>query len=347
MDLLLLSLGTTRGLRVADGAFADLAERAGASVAVSGVRIGLTGRLRRAYPAIDLVEAAAARRALATAIRRHDPRAVVLSATTTALLAPPLDRPYAVRLDSPASFNRPGRRNAVVHALERRRLAGARLVLPLSRAAAAVLPAGSADAVVVPTPVVPAGPTDGVRDRLAVGYTPDPKAKGLDLLARAWGAAAVPGAKLAVFGVSPERGREFLARRDVPEPEGLEWRGMAPEADFRGALRRARAFVVAARWEDFGMAQLEALADGALLVTAPSAGAYEALAMARELDPELVAGRVEPDELAACVRHAFEIDEDRATAYRAASAARLERFRPERIVETIRREVLPALLGGR
>ena len=100
-----------------------MARAAGATVEVAGVRVGAARRLQRFYPAIDLVEAVAARRAAATALRRHDPRAVVVSTTTAAMLAPLGDRPYAVRLDAPAVLNRPGRRNAIQHALERRRLA--------------------------------------------------------------------------------------------------------------------------------------------------------------------------------------------------------------------------------
>ena len=87
-DLLLLSLGTTRGLRAADESFAEMARAAGASVEVVGVRVGATRRLQRFYPAIDLVQAVAARRAAATALARHDPRAVVVSTTTAALMAP-------------------------------------------------------------------------------------------------------------------------------------------------------------------------------------------------------------------------------------------------------------------
>jgi len=62
-DLLQISLGTTRGLRIADGWFAQLAGQAGVTVETVGVRVGETRRLRRAYPVTDVVEALAARRA--------------------------------------------------------------------------------------------------------------------------------------------------------------------------------------------------------------------------------------------------------------------------------------------
>jgi hypothetical protein len=47
-------------------------------------------------------------------------------------------------------------------------------------------------------------------------------------------------------------------------------------------------FVCAPRREDYGIAQLEALADGCLLVSTPAPGPYAALPIARALDPRLV-----------------------------------------------------------
>jgi hypothetical protein len=159
VDVLLVSLGTTRGLRIADAQFAAMVERAGSSVAVVGTRIGATDRLRRGYPVNDLVEAIAARRSLHAGLRRHRPRAAVLSTTTAAMLAGEPGIPFAVWLDSPARLNRPGRRNAPLHLLERRQLARARLVLPHSTPAFAVLPAGAARAVMI-SPARPGhGPT--------------------------------------------------------------------------------------------------------------------------------------------------------------------------------------------
>jgi glycosyltransferase involved in cell wall biosynthesis len=342
-DILLLSLGTTRGLRAADAIFADMLRTAGATVAVARVRIGATGRLRRFYPAVDLVEAVAARRAAESALRRHDPRAVIVSTTTAALMAE-LDRPYAVRLDSPAILNRPGRRNGIQHALERRRLAEARLVLPMSRAAEAALPAGSAPSVVVPMPIAASG-AGGPRERIAVAFTPDPKAKGLDVLGEAWGQAGIPDARLLVFGMEGERGRSFLARHAIPVPARLEWQGTVSREEFRAALRRAHVHVTSARWEDWGQAQLEALADGALLATTPAGGPYEALAFARELDPRLVAGTVNAEALAEAIRAAFAVTEAEAGRYRTAAAGFLEPFRDQAIQAVVERRVLPALLG--
>jgi hypothetical protein len=359
-DILLVSLGTTLGWRVADRLFLEQLDRAGASTAAVRVRFGWTGRLRRGYPANDLVEMLAARRALQAALRTHRPRAVVISTTTAAMLAPRFGVPYAVRLDAPARLNRPGARNAALRPLERRALARARLVLPWSGAAREALPAGAAPAAVVPPPVEPSArpqaapegdaPATGereARERLAVAYVPDPKAKGLDVLIAGWAAAGLDGARLGVYGVDPGWARSHLRRRGVSEPAGVEWQGMVPATDFRAALRRALVFASGARWEEFGQAPLEALADGALLATVPSEGPFEALALARELEPALVARSHAPADLAAALRAAFELPNERAREYRVRAGELLRPYRRESIQETVTREVVPALLGGR
>jgi hypothetical protein len=318
---------------------------AGVDVAPVSVRIGASGGLRRAYPVTDLVEAVAARRALAASIERHSPRALIISTTTAAMLADPRGLPYAVRLDAPARMNRPGLQNAALHALERRSLSRARLVLPFSRAAAAALPAGAAPAVVVPAPVTPSGEPPHGRDRLAVAYTPDVKAKGLDIVCGAWAAAAIRDARLEVFGVEREAALAHLRRTGTPLADGVEFRGKTSPQEFRAALRRCRAYLGGARWEDFGQAPLEALADGALVVTVPSGGPFEALALARELAPELVADTIAAEPLAAALRAAFEEPEQRVEDYRRRATGLLERFRDAAIQRTVADEVVPALLG--
>jgi hypothetical protein len=346
LDLLQVSLGTTHGLRVSDAWFARFAEQAGLTVETVAVRIGLMDRLRRGYPINDLVEALAARRATYAAVRRLGPRAVVFSTTTTSLLAPDLGRPYAVRLDAPAALNRPGLRNALLHTLERRSLAGATLVLPTSAAAERALPPGSAPAVVVPPPVVVQQVDfESVREPVAVGYTPDPKAKGLDILCGAWRAANVPAdARLEVFGIEPERARRHLRRAGISEPDNVVWRGLVSAEEFHAALGRCRMFLTSARWEDFGMAQLEALALGALLVCAPARGPFEAGAIARRLKPELVAADQTLDALSGSISSAFALDDRQLGAYRAQAARMLGPYRADAVARTIAERVLPKLL---
>jgi glycosyltransferase involved in cell wall biosynthesis len=348
-DLLQISLGTTRGLRLADGWFAALAGQAGATIETVGVRVGATSRLRRAYPVTDLVEALAARRATASALIRLRPRAVVFSTTTASLLTRDPGLPYAVRLDSPARLNRPGVRNAPLHALERRQLAKAALVLPWSARSAASLPPGVGPMVVVPPPLLVSTDSEPTasRERLAVAYTPDPKAKGLDLLCRGWALAAVADARLEVFGIDRERALRRLRRTGAPEPPNVHWAGSVAPRDFHSRLARSLAFVTSARWEDFGMTQLEALALGVLLVCTATEGPFEAGAIARELNPRLVAPDQSPEALASGIDEAFKLGAAAADTYRRAGRSRLERYRPEAIAQTIAHQVLPVLLRSR
>jgi hypothetical protein len=345
-DVLLLSLGTTLGWRVGDRHLLEQLERAGAATAAVAVGMGASARLRRAYPVTDAVEAIAARRALRAALRRERPRAVVISSTTAAMLADTEGLPYAVRLDAPAALNRPGLRNAPLHALERRALGRARVVLPWSQAARDALPDGSARAIVVPPPVeAPAAPAGGARERLAVAYTPDVKAKGLDVVCAAWAEARVAGARLLVFGVEREAALAHLRRTATPAAESVEFRGKTPPAEFRAALARARAYVGGARWEDFGQAPLEALADGCLVVTVPSGGPFEALALARRLEPALVAPAIDPPALAAAIRAAFDLPDEAAASYRERARRLLEPYRPDAVQRVVADDVLPALLS--
>ena len=341
-----MSLGTTLGWRRADELLLVQLERAGASTAAVSVGLGAMGRLRRGYPVNDLVEMHAARRAARTAVERHEPRALIVSSTTAAMLLPALPVPYAVRFDAPARLNRPGARNTFLHSLERRSLRRARVTIPFSVAGAEALPEDAARAVVVSPPIDPsASVAADERERLAVAYVPDPKAKGLDVVVAGWAAARVDDARLEVYGLDPDWARSHLRRTGVTEPESLDLRGTVPAVDFRERLRRARVYVHGARWEDWGQAPLEALADGALLATVPAGGPYEALRVARKLDSPLVADAVAPTALGAAIRVAFELTDERARAYRERAAGLLCRYRSDTVQETVAHELLPALLG--
>ena len=103
--------------------------------------------------------------------------------------------------------------------------------------------------------------------------------------------------------------------------------------------------MVGARWEDWGQAPLEALADGALLATVPSGGPYEGLRLARQLDPSLVASEIDGAALAPAIRAAFELPDERVRAYRERAAELMRPFRSDAVQETVTRELLPALLG--
>jgi hypothetical protein len=102
-DLLVVSPGTTGGLRLADVQLVEMLREAGAAVDAVTTRIGTTNALGRASPVNEVVEAVASRRALATGLRRHRPRAVVFSTTTAALFAGDPGVPFAVWLEAPGA----------------------------------------------------------------------------------------------------------------------------------------------------------------------------------------------------------------------------------------------------
>jgi glycosyltransferase involved in cell wall biosynthesis len=345
-DVLLVSLGTTPGWRVADRKLIQQLEAAGATTEAVAIGRGQADRLRRGYPLNDFVEMHAARRTVRTAVERLEPRALIVSSTTAAMLLPALPVPYAIRFDAPARLNRPGARNALLPVLERRAMSRALLTIPYSVAGAEALPEGAARAIVVSPPIDPsAAELPSEREPLAVAYVPDPKAKGLDVLVGGWAQAAVEGARLAVYGLDPDWAISHLRRTGTPVPASLELPGMVPAAEFRAALRRARVFVHGARWEDWGQAPLEALADGALLASVPSGGPYEGGRLGRRLDPALVADRIDAAALAPAIRAAFEMPGERVRAYRERAAELLRPYRSEAVQEIVSRELVPALLG--
>jgi glycosyltransferase involved in cell wall biosynthesis len=288
VDVLIVSLGSTAGLRAADEELAQGLRRAGASAALASA---VPPRPVRTFVLTDLVWARAARGAAVRALAGPaQPRAILYSTTTAALLWP---RPGAIRFDAPAAANRPGRHGLWQRPLERRRLMQTPLLLPSSEGALAELPEGVGDAqaraLVVPVPVEPSGPPAPARDIAAITYGANPAKKGLDRVLAAWRAARArrpPGEELVIAGVSAAelQGAGLLS---AGEP-GVRVTGLLDAERYRALLRRARVFVCAPRREDYGVAQLEALADGCQLVTTAAPGPYVALPLARGLDARLV-----------------------------------------------------------
>jgi glycosyltransferase involved in cell wall biosynthesis len=340
-DIALVSLGTTMGWRRADEAFAEMVREAGASCEVVPVRVGGAGRLRRTMALTDLVEAGAARRSAAGI----SARAVVYSSVTAALLQRP-PAPYAVRFDTLAVLNRPGIGGAWQRRRERPVLAGARLLIPWSDAAATAARAvlgGGPPAAVVPPPLPDLEPRAG-RELDAVAYAANPDKRGLDLLCQAWRAAPA-GARLVVGGIDAEDARRFLSRRDVPEPQGVDWAGPLPPGAWLETVARARLFVNASRYEDWGLAQMEALAAGTPVATVPTPGPNAALPLARRLAPELVAGESTAEALALALGAGLALDDAARRGYAERARELLVPYRREAVARVVREEVVPALLS--
>ena len=333
VDVALVSLGTTPGLRRADDAFAEQLRACGLTCEVRPVAIGWAGRLRRQAALTDLVEAVAARRA---AQGGAPARFTVYSTVTAALLQRRRGTPYAVRFDAPAALNRPGVSGAWQRWAERRALRGARFLVPWSEPAAEAAPVRTAH-VVVPVPVAEHPHRGGGRDIDALAYAGNPRKRGLDVLCAAW-ANAPAGVRLVIGGIERHDGLRWLRRAGVPEPRGVDWRGPVSHAEWLAMASRARLFVNASRWEDYGIAQLEALSAGAALVTVPSPGPYEALALARQLAPELV-----DSDLAAALRRGLALGDAELERYRADARGGLARYRPEAVLAVVRERVLPLI----
>lgn len=324
VDVLIVSLGTTAGLREADRDLAESLRRAGATVAIEEV-----ARVRRlrTFALTDLAQARAAALAAERGIGLRRPRAIVYSTTTAALRRP---APGAIRFDATAAGNRPGRHGIWQRPVERRRLREAPLLLPWSAEALAESGAPPERAVVVPVAAEPSGRRDGERDLAAMTYASQPRKKGLDRVLAAWAAARRDGETLLVAGAPP----------DAREPrEGVEYADLLAYSDYRARLRRTRVFLTAPRREDYGISQLEALADGCLLVTTPAPGPYAALPIARELDPRLVS-----DELAPAIRAALD---DPGQGYSERAAVALRPFAQAAIDRVVAEQVVPRLLGTR
>jgi glycosyltransferase involved in cell wall biosynthesis len=347
VDLLLVSPGTTEGWRRADAELADVLGELGVSVSVVRSDMRVARHFRRTMQLTDLAEAAAMRRALSRALRQHDPRAIVYSTTQATMLQPARRlRGAAVRFDALAAVNRPGRANALQHRLERRALARASLLLPWGLDPALRVPEEqrrTARAVALPV-AIEMPPPAAPREPIAVTYAGNPDKKGLELVTEAWRLAAPEDLRLVVTGIGAEGGRAFLRERGAQEPGGVEWAGMLPQAEHRALVARAQAYMSASRIEEYGVAQLEALAGGALLVTTPSRGPYEALPLARRLEPALVARERTPRALADALRAALRLPEKAQAEYREGAAELVRPYSREELRRRLEHEVLPMLL---
>jgi hypothetical protein len=278
----------------------------------------------RTFALTDLVEARAARRAVLDAVAEREPAAVIYCSITAALLWP---RPGAIWLDSLAVENRPGRHGIWQRKVERRRIVQAPLVLAMSPRSLDPASVSPRALEIVPVPVERSGPLPPARDVAAITYAGNPEKKRLKFVLGAWEKARQGDEKLVVTGIEP------LA----PRP-GVEFAGRLDPAAYRTLLRTARTFVAAPRREDYGIAPLEALADGCRLVTAPAPGPYPALEIARRLDPRLV-----DEDLATAIRTALD---DPAPGYAEKAAELLEPFSPRAVDLTVAERVLPRLISA-
>jgi hypothetical protein len=332
-DVLIVSLGSTIGLRMADDELYHSLERAGADVAM--VRVPRPEDVPTLM-LTDLAAALSARRIYKGQLKQlqeYTPRATIYSATTAALLWP---RPGAIRFDAPSAGNRRGRHGLWQRPLERRRLRQAPLLIPSSEGAVRETPPTTrrpGQTLVLPVPVEPSSAVPSPqRDIAAITYAANPSKKGLDRVLAAWRAVRRPGEELLITGAREEQ----LQKLGYALAEGVRVAGPMESEHYRALLRRARVFVCAPRREDYGIAQLEALADGCQLVSTAAPGPYAALPLARALDPRLIG-----EDLGGALRFAL----DRPTeGYGERALAALAPFRKASCDRLVAEQLLPRLL---
>jgi len=323
VDVLVVSIEGTIGWQQSNDWLTSSLARAGAQV--ERVSAGPLPSVRT-FALTDFVQARAARAAARRGIEATNPKAIVYCSITASLLWP---RPGVIWLDSLAAENRLGRHGLWQRPVERRRLARAPLVLAMSERSLDPLPGRRPDTILVPSPVEPppAG-ADGNRDLAAVTYMGNPDKKRLGFVLDAWSSARREGETMVVAGLG-----------QGPHAPGVEFAGRLPPSDYRALLRRARVFIAAPKREDYGIAPLEALADGCVLVTTPAPGPYPARDIARSLDPRLVA-----DSLTHAIRTALD---DPRPGYPERAAELLAPFMRPAVDRTIAERVLPRLLERR
>lgn len=353
MELLYVATGTTAGLRRSDEEMVRALRAAGASVELVEPNLRPPQALRRfahrSMATIDLYECLATRIATSRATRGRRPVAVMYATSHAALLqsASNLRARTAIRFDTPAQLSRTGPLFGPEHLLERRRFRRADVLIPWGHAVpesvARVLPE---DVPVVPAPV-PIDHNGGAclqaREAIAVAYAASPEKKGLDVIVEGWARLAHRDHQLHITGISEAEGRRFLQARGIDEPPNVVWRGLMQPTEFRALTRRALIYISASRYENYGAAQLEALADGALLVALPSDGPFVALELARDLDARLAPEEFSAQALAAAVASALQLSADEQKRLRARAAAMLERYSRAELLTRVRDRILPLL----
>jgi len=164
------------------------------------------------------------------------------------------------------------------------------------------------------------------RDITAFTYAANSSKKGLDRVLEAWEKAHLPGERLIVAG-----------SEKAVSGDGVESVGLLDYAEYRRTLKRTKVFITAPRREDYGISQLEALADGCMLVTNRAPGPYAALPIAEQLDPRLVG-----DSIGTALRTAIDTPKD---GYSDQATQLLKPFFRSEIDRVVAEEVLPALLS--
>ncbi len=354
VDVMYVVSGTTQGHQRADRALMSALGKVGVNAVMVTGDFSLPWPIKRqvwrSMLTIDLFQAMVLRGAARRGVKRHRPRAILYATSHAAMLQPRRSHGrVGIRFDTPARVSRKGRLFAVEHWLERRQFNRARVLAPwgltVHPSIAGTLPRGGT-VVPLPIPVAPiSDPNASERLPIVVAYAGNAHKKGLDRVVSAWAQVPPGGRRLLITGVDRAEAVWYLREQGIAEPPGIEWRGKLSPSDHRTLTSRAEIYLAASRYEDYGVAQLEALADGSVLVTTPSPGPFVALPIARELDSRLVADSESAEDLARALRTALEMTDAERDAYRRRADGLLRPFSPACLEQRLRDEVLPALLS--
>ena len=126
-------------------------------------------------------------------------------------------------------------------------------------------------------------------------------------------------------------------------PDGVRFASCLTRDEYRGLARSSLVYVRANRTDDSPSVQLNALADGALLVAVPSAGARLPFESAERLDAGLVSELIDAHSLAAPISRALTYSRADAALYRRRARELLQPLAPEQYLWRLHDEVLPAM----
>ena len=140
-------------------------------------------------------------------------------------------------------------------------------------------------------------------DGFAISYcSREMRRKGLDILIKAW-SMLHENKKLVVTGVNKEDAVLYLKKKSIKIPDNIEFAGVMTRAGYLSKLARSCFYISPARFEDFGIAVLEALSYGKSIAATPTIGPSEFL---REIDKNLISASFSPVDLANTIKYVEE-----------------------------------------
>ena len=121
----------------------------------------------------------------------------------------------------------------------------------------------------------------------------------MDILIKAW-SMLHENKKLVVTGVNKEDAVLYLKKKSIKIPHNIEFAGVMTRAGYLSKLARSGFYISPARFEEFGIAVLEALSYGKPVAATPTIGPSEFL---QEIDKNLISPSFSPVDLANTIKY--------------------------------------------